>query len=49
MRMGYCNWTPCTCASDKAEVTPDVWLIDLLYLAATGRKFASAEQVDRSA
>ena len=33
---------------DKADVTPDVWLIDLLYLAAVGRKFASAEQVDRS-
>jgi polar amino acid transport system substrate-binding protein len=34
--------------SDKADVTPDVWLIDLLYLAAAGRQFASAEQVDRS-
>jgi hypothetical protein len=34
--------------SDKADVTPDVWLIDLLYLAAAGREFASAEQVDRS-
>src|SRR5579863_9805120 len=34
--------------SDKADVTPDVWLIDLLYLAAPRRKFLSAEQVDRS-
>jgi polar amino acid transport system substrate-binding protein len=34
--------------ADKAEVTPDVWLIDLLYLAAAGREFASADQVDRS-
>jgi polar amino acid transport system substrate-binding protein len=23
--------------ADKADVTPDVWLIDLLYLAAVGR------------
>jgi polar amino acid transport system substrate-binding protein len=34
--------------ADKADVTPDVWLIDLLYLAAAGREFASVEQVDRS-
>ena len=34
--------------ADKADVTPDVWLIDLLYLAATGREFASADQVDHS-
>jgi hypothetical protein len=33
---------------EKADVTPDVWLIDLLYLAAPGRNFASADQVDRS-
>jgi polar amino acid transport system substrate-binding protein len=33
---------------DKADVTPDVWLIELLYLAAAGREFASADQVDRS-
>ena len=34
--------------SDKADVTPDVWLIDLLYLAAAERAFAGADQVDRS-
>ena len=34
--------------ADKADVTPDVWLIDLLYIAATGREFRSADQVDRS-
>src|SRR5262249_32740672 len=34
-------------AAEKADLTPDVWLIDLLYLAAVGRDFASAEQIDR--
>jgi polar amino acid transport system substrate-binding protein len=33
---------------DKADVTPDVWLIDLLYLAAEGRTFPDAGQVDRA-
>jgi polar amino acid transport system substrate-binding protein len=33
--------------ADKADVSPDVWLIDLLYLAAVGNEFASADQVDR--
>lgn len=33
--------------ADKADVTPDVWLIDLLYLAAAGKDFATADQVDR--
>jgi polar amino acid transport system substrate-binding protein len=33
--------------ADKADVTPDLWLVDLLYLAAAGREFASADQVDR--
>jgi polar amino acid transport system substrate-binding protein len=32
---------------DKADVTPDVWLIDLLYLAAEGHAFADSGQVDR--
>jgi polar amino acid transport system substrate-binding protein len=32
--------------ADKADQTPDVWLIDLLYLAAAGKAFASADQVD---
>jgi hypothetical protein len=31
---------------DMADVTSDVWLIDLLYLAATGRDFVGADQVD---
>jgi polar amino acid transport system substrate-binding protein len=34
--------------SDKADVTPDVWLIELLYLAAAGHDFASAADVDRN-
>ena len=34
--------------SDKADVTPDVWLIELLYLAAAGHNFATAADVDRS-
>jgi hypothetical protein len=33
--------------ADKADVTADVWLIDLLYLAAAGKEFATADQVDR--
>ncbi|MBO0754691.1 MAG: transporter substrate-binding domain-containing protein [Bradyrhizobiaceae bacterium] len=34
--------------ADKADVTPDVWLIDLQYLAASGKEFAGAGSVDRS-
>ncbi len=33
--------------TDIADVSRDVWLIDLLYLAAEGRAFAGVEQVDR--
>lgn len=33
--------------ADKSDVTPDVWLIDLLYLAAARKQFAAADQVDR--
>jgi polar amino acid transport system substrate-binding protein len=33
--------------TDKADVTADAWLIELLYLAAAGREFATADQVDR--
>jgi ABC-type amino acid transport substrate-binding protein len=33
--------------ADKADVTPDAWLIELLYLAAQGRDFATASDVDR--
>ena len=33
--------------ADMAYVTPDVWLIELLYLAAAGHEFAGADQVDR--
>jgi hypothetical protein len=32
---------------DKADVGVDVWLIDLLYLAAPGREFTNAVGVDR--
>jgi polar amino acid transport system substrate-binding protein len=34
--------------SDKADVTPDVWLIELLYLAAAGHSFAAAADVDHT-
>jgi polar amino acid transport system substrate-binding protein len=34
--------------ADKADVTPDAWLIELLYLAAAGRTFSTAGEVDRS-
>jgi len=34
-------------AADLADVTRDLWLIDLLYLAAEGRAFTAAAQVDR--
>ena len=33
--------------ADKADVTPDAWLIELLYLAAKGRAFSAAGEVDR--
>jgi hypothetical protein len=32
---------------DKADVMPDAWLIELLYLAAKGRDFSAAGEVDR--
>jgi polar amino acid transport system substrate-binding protein len=35
--------------AEKADVTPDVWLIELNYLAAPGHEFASAADVDRAA
>lgn len=34
--------------ADKADVTPDAWLIELLYLAAAGRQFSAASEVDRA-
>jgi ABC-type amino acid transport substrate-binding protein len=33
--------------ADKADITPDAWLIELLYLAAAGRQFSTAGEVDR--
>ena len=33
--------------AENADVSPDVWLIDLLYLAAIGHEFAGVDQVDR--
>jgi hypothetical protein len=33
--------------ADSADVTRDVWLVDLLYLAAAGKAFARADQIDR--
>ena len=32
--------------TDGADLTPDVWLIDLLYLAAPGRDLTNIDQVD---
>jgi hypothetical protein len=34
--------------ADKADVTSDAWLIDLLYLAAPGRMFSAVAEVDRA-
>jgi hypothetical protein len=34
--------------ADKADVTADVWLIDLLYLAAAELEFPGVDRVDRS-
>jgi polar amino acid transport system substrate-binding protein len=34
-------------AADKSDLTADVWSIDLIYVAAPGRTFADAGQVDR--
>jgi polar amino acid transport system substrate-binding protein len=34
--------------ADKADVTPDAWLIELRYLAAAGRDFSAASAVDRA-
>ncbi len=34
--------------ADKADVTGDLWLIDLQYFAAPGKAFASSDQVDRA-
>lgn len=33
--------------TDKADVTADLWLIPLIYVAAPGHDFADASQVDR--
>jgi polar amino acid transport system substrate-binding protein len=34
--------------ADKADVTSDAWLIELLYLAAPERKFSAVGEVDRA-
>jgi len=34
-------------AAERADFSPDIMLVDNLYLAAPGRDFASADQVDR--
>src|SRR4029079_18796938 len=33
---------------DKADVTPDAWLIELLYLATPGHTFVAVGEVDRT-
>jgi polar amino acid transport system substrate-binding protein len=33
--------------ADKSELSANVWLIDLIYVAAPGREFADASQADR--
>lgn len=35
-------------AADKADSGADVWLIDLIYVAAPGKSFAEAGEVDRA-
>lgn len=35
-------------SADKADVTADAWLIELLYLAGGGRQFSAAGEVDRA-
>jgi polar amino acid transport system substrate-binding protein len=32
--------------TDGADLTPDVWLVDLLYLAAPGRDLTNIDQID---
>src|SRR5690348_1632618 len=34
--------------ADKADLTPDAWLIELQYLAAPGRAFSGTGEVDRA-
>jgi ABC-type amino acid transport substrate-binding protein len=34
-------------AAERADTSADVWLIDLVYVAAPGRTYAHADQVDR--
>ena len=33
---------------DKVDLTPDVWLVDLRYLAAPGRDLTQIDDIDRS-
>jgi polar amino acid transport system substrate-binding protein len=35
-------------SADKADLTADVWLVDLMYVAAAGKSFAAAADVDRA-
>jgi polar amino acid transport system substrate-binding protein len=35
-------------AADKADVGDDLWLVDLIYVAAPGHRFRDASQVDKS-
>jgi ABC-type amino acid transport substrate-binding protein len=35
-------------SADKADLSTDVWLIDLIYVSAPGKSFAEASLVDRS-
>ena len=34
--------------ADKADVTPDAWLIELLYLATPGHTFVAVGEIDRT-
>jgi len=34
-------------AAEQSDLSADVWLIDLIYVAAPGQKFADASQVDQ--
>ena len=38
---------PTPLVAEKADFSPDLMLLDLMYVAAPGREFADAAQVDR--
>ena len=45
--MGHCHWPPTPLVAEKADFGPDLLLVDFCIVAAPGREFADAAQVDR--